>query len=109
MAEQSVAHLVIEALKRSNIDQLFCIPGVQNDDFFNALVDSPEIRPIVTRHEQGAAYMAMGAAQVTGKPAACCVVPGPGMLNASGALTSAYWGYARVLAVIGQIATSQQG
>ena len=109
MTEQSVAHLVVDGLKQSGIDQLFCIPGVQNDDFFNALVDSPEIRPIVTRHEQGAAYMAMGAAQVTGKPAACCVVPGPGMLNASGALTSAYWGYARVLAVIGQIATSQQG
>lgn len=109
MAEQSVAHLVVDALKQSNIDQLFCIPGVQNDDFFNALVDSPEIRPIVARHEQGAAYMAMGAAQVTGKPQACCVVPGPGMLNASAALTSAYWGYARVLAVIGQIATEQQG
>ncbi len=109
MVDQSVAHLVVDALKRSGIEQLFCIPGVQNDDFFNALVDSPEIRPIVTRHEQGAAYMAMGAAQVTGKPAACCVVPGPGMLNASGALTSAYWGYARVLAVIGQIATGQQG
>ena len=109
MAEQNVAHLVVDGLRRSGIDQLFCIPGVQNDDFFNALVDAPDIAPIVTRHEQGAAYMAMGAAQVTGKPAACCVVPGPGMLNASGALTSAYWGYARVLAVIGQIATFQQG
>lgn len=109
MAKKQVAHLIIEALRQSQISQLFCIPGVQNDDFFNALVDAPDIRPIVTRHEQGAAYMAMGAAQVTGKPAACCVVPGPGMLNASGALTSAYWGYARVLAVIGQIATAQQG
>ena len=108
-AERTVAQLVVDALHQSNIDQLFCIPGVQNDDFFNALVDAPDIRPIVTRHEQGAAYMAMGAAQVTGEPAACCVVPGPGMLNASGALTSAYWGYARVLAVIGQIATFQQG
>ncbi len=109
MTDPTVAHVVIDALRRSNIDQLFCIPGVQNDDFFNALVDAPDIRPIVARHEQGAAYMAMGAAQVTGKPAACCVVPGPGMLNASAALTSAYWGYARVLAVIGQIATHQQG
>ena len=109
MTHHQVAHLVIEALKHSGVDQLFCIPGVQNDDFFDALVDAPEIRPIVTRHEQGAAYMAMGAAQVTGKPAACCVVPGPGMLNASGALTSAYWGYARVLAIVGQIATGQQG
>jgi len=106
---QTVAHHVVQGLKQSGIDTLFCIPGVQNDDFFNVLVDHPEISPVVTRHEQGAAYMAMGAAQVTGKPAACCVVPGPGMLNASGALTSAYWAYCRVIAVIGQIATFQQG
>ncbi len=105
----SVAELVIAGLRASNIDTLYCLPGVQNDDFFNALVDAPDIEPIVTRHEQGAAYMAMGAAQVTGTPAACCVVPGPGMLNAAGALTSAYWGYARVLAIIGEIATHQRG
>lgn len=105
----SVAQLVVDALRASDIDTLFCIPGVQNDDFFNALVDAPDIRPIVCRHEQGAAYMAMGAAQVTGKPAACCVVPGPGMLNASGALTSAYWGYARVLTIVGQIASFLRG
>ena len=105
----TVAHLVVDALRASDIDTLFCIPGVQNDDFFNALVDAPDIRPIVCRHEQGAAYMAMGAAQVTGKPAACCVVPGPGMLNAAGALTSAYWGYARVLTVVGQIASFLRG
>ncbi len=105
----TVANLVVDALRASDIDTLFCIPGVQNDDFFNALVDAPDIRPIVCRHEQGAAYMAMGAAQVTGRPAACCVVPGPGMLNAAGALTSAYWGYARVLAVVGQIASFLRG
>ena len=108
-APSSVAQLVVDALRATGITQLFCIPGVQNDDFFNALVDAPDIAPIVTRHEQGAAYMAMGAAQVTGRPATFCVVPGPGMLNASAALTSAYWGYARVLAVIGQIATGHQG
>ena len=105
----SVAQHVIDALRVSDIDTLFCIPGVQNDDFFNALVDAPDIRPIVCRHEQGAAYMAMGAAQVTGRPAACCVVPGPGMLNAAGALTSAYWGYARVLTIVGQIASFLRG
>ena len=97
----SVAELVIEGLRAAEITQLFCLPGVQNDDFFDALHDASDITPIVTRHEQGAAYMAMGAAQATGKPAAFCVVPGPGMLNASAALTSAFWGYARVLGVIG--------
>jgi acetolactate synthase-1/2/3 large subunit len=105
----SVAQLMVDALRASDVDTLFCVPGGQNDDFFNALVDAPDIRPIVTRHEQGAAYMAMGAAQVTGRPAACCVVPGPGMLNAAGALTSAYWGYARVLTIVGQIHSKLRG
>jgi acetolactate synthase-1/2/3 large subunit len=105
----TVADLVVDAIRRCGIDTLFCVPGVQNDDFFDALVDAPDIRPVVARHEQGAAYMAMGAAQVTGRPAACCVVPGPGMLNASAAFTSAYWAYARVFAIVGQIATSLQG
>jgi acetolactate synthase-1/2/3 large subunit len=105
----SVARLVIDALRACQIDTLYCIPGVQNDDFFDELVDATDIRPVVARHEQGAAYMAMGAAQVTGEPAAFCVVPGPGMLNASAALTSAYWAYTRVLAIVGQIATTDQG
>jgi acetolactate synthase-1/2/3 large subunit len=105
----TIAQLVVDGLTAAGIDTLYCLPGVQNDDFFDALVDAPHIRPVVTRHEQGAAYMAMGAAQVTGRPAACCVVPGPGMLNASGAMTSAYWGDARVLAIVGEIATHQRG
>lgn len=109
MSQDSVAHLVIDALRRSKLDTLFCLPGVQNDDFFNVLFDARDIRPVVARHEQGAGYMAMGAAQVTGAPAAFCVVPGPGMLNAGAALTSAYWGYARVLAIIGQIDTYLMG
>jgi acetolactate synthase I/II/III large subunit len=104
----TVAAHVVEGLRLLGIDSLYCLPGVQNDDFFDVLVDAPDISPIVTRHEQGAAYMAMGAAQVTGSPAACCVVPGPGMLNASAALSSAYWGNARVLAIVGEIATLQR-
>ena len=101
----SVADLVIDGLRKLGIDTLFCLPGVQNDDFFDRLVDARDIRPIVARHEQGAAYMAMGYAQASGGPSACSVVPGPGMLNASAALTSAYWGNARVLAVVGQLHT----
>lgn len=109
MTSPSVAQLTIDALRRSGIETLYCLPGVQNDDFFNTLVDARDIRTVVARHEQGAAYMAMGAAQATGRPAACCVVPGPGLLNASAALTSAYWGYARVFAIVGQIMTHQLG
>jgi len=56
-----------------------------------------------TRHEQGAAYMALGAALATGMPQAYCVVPGPGLLNSSAALLTAYGMNAPVLALIGQI------
>ena len=105
----SIAHHVVDMIGLAGVDTLFCLPGVQNDDFFDALVDAEHIRPVVTRHEQGAAYMAMGAAQVTGDPSAYCVVPGPGMLNASAALSSAYWSNARVLAVVGEIPTFAKG
>jgi acetolactate synthase-1/2/3 large subunit len=80
------------------------LPGVQNDPFFDAVVDARDwLEVIVTRHEQGSAHMAMGAAQATGRPTAMCVVPGPGFLNASAGLSSACGGGARVLAIVGQI------
>jgi acetolactate synthase-1/2/3 large subunit len=105
----TVAGLAIDSLRRLGVDTLFCVPGVQNDDFFDALFDATDIRPIVCRHEQGAAYLAMGAAQATGAPAAFCVVPGPGMLNSTGALTSAYWGGARVYGLIGAVPSQVRG
>jgi acetolactate synthase-1/2/3 large subunit len=61
------------------------------------------IRPIHTRHEQGAAYMALGAAMATGRPAAYCVVPGPGFLNTTAALSQAYGNNSPVLAISGQV------
>ena len=105
----TVARLAVQTLRAAGIDTLFCVPGVQNDNFFDALVDAPDIRAVVTRHEQGAAYMALGAAQATGRPAALCVVPGAGMLNTTAGLTSAYWGNARVLALVGAVSTSCRG
>jgi acetolactate synthase I/II/III large subunit len=109
MTDATIAQHVVSGLRAMGLDTLFCLPGVQNDDFFDALVDAPDIRPIVARHEQGAAYMAMGASQVDGRPAACCVVPGPGLLNAGAALSSAYWSNARVLAIVGEIPTFARG
>ena len=55
------------------------------------------------RHEQTAAYMALGAALATGKPQAFAVVPGPGLLNAGAALLTAYGMNAPVIGLIGQI------
>jgi acetolactate synthase-1/2/3 large subunit len=100
----TTASIVIERLVAHGINTLFCLPGVQNDPFFDALYDrTNSIRPIHTRHEQGAAYLALGAAMATGKPAAYCVVPGPGFLNTTAALSQAYGNNAPVLAISGQV------
>ena len=100
----TVAKLVVETLIQNGIDRLYCLPGVQNDDFFDALYDAQNrLTPIQTRHEQGAAYMALGAALATGRPQAFAVVPGPGFLNAGAALATAYATNAPVMALVGQI------
>jgi acetolactate synthase-1/2/3 large subunit len=92
------------ALLANGVSTLFALPGVQNDWLFNALYDHRDaIRVIHTRHEQGAAFMALGAALATGDLAVCSVVPGPGMLNAAAALATAYALNAKLLFLSGQV------
>ena len=95
---------VVKSLIGHEIDTVFGLPGVQNDWLFNAFYDhADDIRIIHTRHEQGAAYMALGSALATGEPAVFSVVPGPGFLNATAALATAYGLNAKVLCLSGQI------
>ena len=104
MPSMRTADAVIESLLRHGIDTLYALPGVHNDHLFDAAHRVQDrFRVLHPRHEQTAAYMAMGAALVTGKPQAFAVVPGPGLLNASAALLTAYGMGAPVIALIGQI------
>lgn len=106
----SVGDAVVDGLIQNGVDTLFCLPGVQNDHLFDALYSAKDrIRAIHTRHEQGAAYMALGAAMASGKPSAFCVVPGPGILNTTAALCTAYACNTPVLALTGQIPQKQIG
>jgi acetolactate synthase-1/2/3 large subunit len=96
----------VAALLAHGLDTLYALPGVHNDEFFDALAKvsvTGKIRVVHARHEQGAAYMALGAAVATAKPQAYCVVPGPGLLNSAAALLTAYGMNAPVLALFGQI------
>src|SRR6188474_1320230 len=100
----TAAEAAVDAMLAHGIGTIYALPGVQNDDLFAALFKAQDrIRTIHTRHEQGAAYMALGAALATGARQACAVVPGPGLLNASAALLTAYSMNAPVLALVGQI------
>ena len=104
MTTMTAADSLVRSLLAHGLETIYCLPGVQNDHFFNAVFDAGgRPRAVHTRHEQGAAYMALGAALATGRPAAYSVVPGPGLLNTTAALSSAYATNARVLCLTGQI------
>ena len=91
MAERmNAAEALVSGLVANGIETIYALPGVQNDPFFDALYHAQnQLKVLHTRHEQGCAYMALGAAMATGKPQAVAVVPGPGMLNAASALATA--------------------
>ena len=77
----------VGALIAHGIDTIYALPGVHNDFFFDALFKASDcIKTIHSRHEQGAAYMALGAALATNKPHPYAVVPGPGLLFIFGGL-----------------------
>jgi len=110
MPQMTTAEAIVASLVAHGIDTIYALPGLQNDHLFDALFKAQDrIRTIHTRHEQGAAYMALGAALATGKPQAFAVVPGPGLLNASAALLTAYSMNAPVLALVGQIPMGEIG
>ncbi|HXF64304.1 MAG TPA: thiamine pyrophosphate-dependent enzyme [Caldilineaceae bacterium] len=119
MAKLTGGEALVLALAAHGVETLFGLPGVQNDYFYNALYDfntgvnaarpTGGIRLIHTRHEQGAGYMALGYALSTGRAGVYNVVPGPGMLNTSAALATAYACNAPVLCLTGQIRSDQIG
>ncbi len=102
---------IVKSVIRHGVDTFFVLPGGPYE-LFDALFEdqnSGKIRVINARHEQGAAYMAYGYAKSTGKAGVYLVVPGPGMLNTTAALCTAYAGNAPVLCLTGEIASHAIG
>ncbi|HVY83476.1 MAG TPA: thiamine pyrophosphate-dependent enzyme [Steroidobacteraceae bacterium] len=95
---------LVKSLINHGVDTVFGLPGVQTYALYDALHEyQDQVRYIGSRHEQGAAYMAFGYAKSTGRPGVYTVVPGPGVLNTSAALCSAYAANAPVLCLTGQV------
>jgi len=104
MTEITGGKAIVKSLQNNGIDTLFGLPGVQLDQLFVALYDERKaIRVIHSRHEQGCAYMAYGFAKSSGRVGVYSVVPGPGFLNSSAALATAYASNAPVLCITGQV------
>jgi acetolactate synthase-1/2/3 large subunit len=110
VAEMSTGEATAATLIAHGLNTVYALPGVHNDHLFDAFQRAGDaLRVVHTRHEQGAAYMTLGAALATGKPQAYVVVPGPGLLNSGAALLTAYGMNAPVLALIGQIPSAMIG
>ena len=95
---------VAKSLILHGVDTVFGIPGAHMYHFTDALArQSNRIRFVTTRHEQGAGHLAFGYAKSTGRAGVYTVVPGPGVLNSSSALSVAYGANAPVLCVTGNV------
>src|SRR6266581_8127926 len=77
---QNTAQLLVTCLENEGVEYIFGIPGEENIHFIDALRDSP-IRYILTRHEQGASFMADIYGRLTGKAGVCSATLGPGAIN----------------------------
>jgi len=95
------ARALVDGLAREGIDHVFGIPGTQNLAFLDALRDTPQIRFVLTRHEQGAAFMAYGYARAANRPAVVTVTEGPGVTNMVTAIAAAHKGNVPVISICG--------
>ena len=101
---------IVDSLLRHGIDTIFGLPGVQMYGLFDAFArNANRLQVINARHEQTTAYMALGYAKSTGKPSAYTVVPGPGVMNTMGALTTAWAMNAPVMCITGQVPSAMIG
>jgi len=100
------AKLFVECLENENVDFIFGIPGEENLDLMDALLDS-DIKFITTRHEQGAAYMADVYGRLTGKAGVCLSTLGPGATNLVTGVADANMDNAPLVAIAGQAGTSR--
>ena len=103
MVKMTGGQALVRSLYREGVRVVFGLPGVQLYHAMDAFYDEPGIRFITTRHEQATAYMADGYSRAGGGIGTALVVPGPGLLNATAALNTAYAASSPVMMVSGQI------
>ncbi|RSL30815.1 acetolactate synthase large subunit [Salibacterium salarium] len=102
-----VAELLIKCLEHEGIEYMFGVPGEENIDIMDALLDS-SIEFIVTRHETGAAFMAGTYGRLTGKPAACLATLGPGATNLLTGVANSNMDLNPLIAITGQAGVNRQ-
>ncbi len=110
MNKMKASDLFIKALENEGVEYIFGIPGEENLDFLDSMKDS-KIKLVLTRHEQGAGFMAATYGRLTGKPGVCLATLGPGATNFTTPAAYAQLGAMPMMMITGQkpIKKSKQG
>jgi acetolactate synthase-1/2/3 large subunit len=101
--------MILEALEREGVEYIFGYPGGANLPIYQHLQEHPRLKHILVRHEQGAAHMADGYARACGKPGVVFATSGPGALNLVTGLCTAYMDSVPMVAITGQVVSTQVG
>jgi acetolactate synthase I/II/III large subunit len=105
--EKTGGTAIVDVLIANEVDTVFGLPGAQMYPLFDALQQRADvIHTVGARHEQTCGYMAFGYARSTGRAGVFAVVPGPGVLNTTAALATAFGCCAPVLCITGQVPTA---
>jgi hypothetical protein len=103
------ADAICEAVLRQGVDVFFGYPGGVVLPFYDVLVDYPELRHILVRHEQGGAHAADGYARATGKVGVCLATSGPGATNLVTGIGNAMLDSIPIVAITGNVVGSLLG
>ncbi|NOZ65181.1 MAG: hypothetical protein GXP00_01575 [Alphaproteobacteria bacterium] len=110
MTQMNASSAIAEGLIANGVDTVFGLPGAQMYDLFEAFYQyQDKLRVIGARHEQALGYMAFGYARSTGRLGVYSPVPGPGVLNSTAALCTAYGANTPVLCLTGEVPNSFMG
>jgi len=108
-ATSRVVDVFLHYLKREGVRFVFGIPGGLLHPFFEALEEDDELQLVMTKHEEGAAFMADGQARVSGRLSVCAGTSGPGATNLLTGVACAFADGVPMVVVTGQAASHALG
>jgi acetolactate synthase-1/2/3 large subunit len=105
----SSADILVKYLEQEGVEYLFGVPGGHLLPLYDALYKNSSIKPILAKHEAGAAFMAYGYAVTSGKIGVCCGTVGPGATNLVTGVAAAYMDSVPLIALTAQVGTTAVG
>jgi acetolactate synthase-1/2/3 large subunit len=104
--KMTVADLVLKYLEMEGVEYIFGVPGTTLEPLFMAFNRNSNVKPILTKHEEGAAFMADGYARIKGSIGACFGISGPGATNLVSGVANAFVDNVPILVLTGEVATN---